>query len=82
MDPRSTSPHKNTAVRGVQMLMIWFMMNLGLTIIGLLIVIQFFWMLFANERNGLIADVGITVRQCCSEAISFLLASSEYKPFP
>ena len=52
----STSPRKNTAVRGVQMLVIGFMMNFGLTIIGFLALIQFFWMLFANERNGFIFD--------------------------
>ena len=73
----STSPRKNTAVRGVQMLIIWFMMNNGLTIIGFLALIQFFWMLFANERNGFIADLGLTNRDWYSEAISFLLGNSD-----
>ena len=78
----STSPRKNTAVRGVQMLVIGFMMNIGMTIIGFLALIQFFWMLFANERNGFIADLGLTNRDWYSEAISFLLGNSDNKPFP
>ena len=78
----STSPRKNTAVRGVQMLVIGFMMNIGLTIIGFLALIQFFWMLLANERNGFIADLSLANRDWHSEAISLLLENSDNKPFP
>ena len=48
MDQPSTSPRKNTVVRGVQMLVIGFMMDIGLSIVGFLALIQFFYMLFAN----------------------------------
>ena len=82
MDQLSTSPRKYTVVRGVQMLVIGFMMDIGLTIIGFLALIQFFWMLFANERNGLIADLVVTIRDWYSEAISFLLGNSDNNPFP
>ena len=82
MDQVTISPRKNTAVRGVQILVMGFMMNIGLTIIGFLALTQFFWMLFANERNGFIADLGVTIREWYSEAISFLLGSSDNKPFP
>ena len=82
MHQLSTSPSKNTTVRGIQMLVIGLMINTGLTIIGFLALIQFFWMLFANERNGFIADLGLTNRDWYSEAISFLLGNSDNKPFP
>ena len=82
MNSVTTSPRKKTAERGVQMLTIGFMMNIGLTIIGFLALIQFFWILFPNERNGFIADLGVTIREWYSEAILFLLANSENKPFP
>ena len=82
MHQLSTSPSKNTTVKGIQMLVIGLMMNIGLTIIGFLALIQFFWMLFANERNGFIAYLGVTIREWYSEAISFLLGSSDNKPFP
>ena len=82
MDQVTTSPRKNTAVRGVQMLVISFMMKIGLTIIGFLALTQFFWMLFAIEKNGFIADLGVTIREWHGEAISFLLGNSDNKPFP
>ena len=64
------------------MLVIGFMMNIGLTIIGFLALIQSFWMLFASERNGFIADLGVTIKEWYSEAISFLLGNSDIKQFP
>ena len=71
------------------MRIIWFMMKFALTIIGLLALIQFFWMLFENiwmlfenKRNGFIADLGVTIRDWYSEAISFVLGNSDNKPFP
>ncbi len=82
IDQLSTSPLKNTAVRGVEMLAIGFIMNIGLTIIVFLALTQFFWMLFANKRNSFIADLGVTIRECYSEAISFRLVNSDSKPFP
>ena len=77
MDQPSTSPRKNTVVRGVQMLVIGFMMDIGLTIIEFLALIQFFWMLFANKQNCLIADLGVRIRDWYSESISFLFRNSD-----
>ena len=82
MDQVTTSPRNNTAVRGVQMLVIGFIMNIGLTIIGFMTLTQFFWMLFAIEKNGLITDLGVTIRERYGETISFLLGNSDDKPFP
>ena len=41
---------KTLVLRGFQMLVIGFIFNLGVTIIGLLALIQFFWMLFAKRK--------------------------------
>ena len=41
---------KTLVLRGFQMLVIGFIFNLGVTIIGLLALIQFFWMLFTKEK--------------------------------
>ena len=43
---------KTLVIRGFQMLVIGFIFNLGVTIIGLLALIQFFWMLFAKEKKA------------------------------
>jgi len=73
---------KTLVVRGLQMLVIGIIFNFGVTIIGLLALIQFFWMLVTKERNNFIADLGITMKNWFGEASEFLLGSSEYKPFP
>ena len=82
MDQVLTPQRKALAVRGVQMLIIGVMMNIGLTIIGFLALVQFLWMVFASERNSSIADLGVYIRDWYSTAIAFLLGNSEEKPFP
>lgn len=73
---------KSLAIRGFQMLVIGIIFNFGITIIGLLAFIQFFWMVFTKEKNNFIADLGTTMKNWFGEASEFLLGSSEYKPFP
>ena len=73
---------KALAIRGFQMLVIGIIFNLGITIIGLLAFIQFFWMVFTKKKNNFIADLGTTMKNWFGEASEFLLGSSEYKPFP
>ena len=82
MDQVLTPQRKALAVRGIQMLVIGVMMNIGVTIIGFLALVQFLWMLFANERNSVIADLGVKIKDWYSSAIAFMLSNSEQKPFP
>ena len=82
MDNVLTPQRKALAVRGIQMLVIGVMMNIGVTIIGFLALVQFLWMLFANERNSVIADLGVKIKDWYSSAIAFMLGNSEQKPFP
>ena len=82
MDQVLTPQRKALAVRGIQMLVIGIMMNIGVTIIGFLALVQFLWMLFANERNNAIADLGVKIKDWYSSAVAFMLGNSEQKPFP
>ena len=82
MDQVLTPQRKALAVRGIQMLVIGVMMNIGVTIIGFLALVQFLWMLFTNERNNAIADLGVKIKDWYSSAIAFMLSNSEQKPFP
>ena len=77
-----TSERKQIVMRGFQMLVIGIMMNIGITIIGFLAFVQFFWMLAANEKNAFISDLGSSFRFWYDKAIAFLLGASEDKPFP
>jgi len=82
MDQVLTPQRKSLAVRGIQMLVIGVMSNIGITIIGFLAFVQFLWMLITQERNSFISDVGVSIRDWYSTAIDFLLGNSEDKPFP
>ena len=82
MDQVLTPQRKALAVRGMQMLIIGVMMNIGLTIIGFLALVQFCWMLFASERNNAIADLVVKIKDWYGNAIAFMLGNSEQKPFP
>ena len=82
MDHVLTPQRKALAVRGIQMLIIGAMLNIGVTIIGFLALVQFLWMVFARERNSSIADLGVDIRDWYGTAIAFMLGNSEQKPFP
>ena len=77
MDHVLTPQRKALAVRGIQMLIIGAMLNIGVTIIGFLALVQFLWMVFARERNSSIADLGVNIRDWYSTAIAFMLGNSE-----
>ena len=61
---------------------LWFFINLGLTVISFLAFVQFFWLLINREKNLFIAGLASGLRNWFGQAIQFMLASSDYKPFP
>ena len=73
---------KDILIRGVQMLLFGFFINLSLTIIGFLAFVQFFWLITNKEKNLFIANLASGLRDWFGQAIQFILAASDYKPFP
>ena len=73
---------KDILIRGLQMLLFGFFINLGLTIIGFLAFVQFFWLLINREKNSFIANLASGIRDWFGQAIQFILVASDYKPFP
>ena len=73
---------KHILIRGLQMLLFGLLINLGLTIIGFLAFFQFFWLLITKEKNLFIADLASGLGNWFGQAIQFMLAASDYKPFP
>ena len=82
MDQVLTPQRKALVVRGTQMLVIGVMVNIGVTIIGFLALVQFLWMMFTNERNSSIVDLGVNIRDWYGTAIAFMFGNSDQKPFP
>jgi len=78
----ANSQRKSILIRGLQMLMIGVIFNLGITVLAFLVIVQFFWMLVTQEKNALIADLGMSLKTWFGTAIEFLLGTSDAKPFP
>ena len=78
----SVKNRKHILIRGLQMLLFGLLINLGLTIIGFLAFFQFFWLLITREKNFFIADLASGLGNWFGQAIQFMLAASDYKPFP
>ena len=72
---------KDILIRGLQMLIFGFFINLGLTIIGFLAFVQFFLFLINREKNLFIANLASGLRDWFGQAIQFILVASDYKPF-
>ena len=82
MENSSTQNRKIILLRGLQMLLFGLLINLGLTVIGFLAFIQFFWLLITKEKNSFIVDLASGFKNWFGQAIQFMLAASDYKPFP
>ena len=82
MENSSAQNRKIILIRGFQMLLFGLLINLGLTIIGFLAFVQFFWLLITKEKNSFIADLASGLKNWFGLAIQFMLSASDYKPFP
>jgi hypothetical protein len=82
MENYTAKNRKNILIRGLQMLLFGLLINLGLTITGFLAFFQFFWLLATKEKNLFIAELASRLGNWFGQAIQFMLAASDYKPFP
>tara|TARA_Y100000996_G_C22040578_1_gene444873 strand:- start:239 stop:499 length:261 start_codon:yes stop_codon:yes gene_type:complete len=82
MENSSAQNRKIILIRGLQMLLFGLLINLGLTIIGFLAFVQFFWLLITKEKNSFIVDLASGLKNWFGQAIQFMLSASDYKPFP
>lgn len=64
------------------MAVIGIIFNLGITLLTFLAIIQFFWMLFKQDKNKFIANLGVSLKTWFDSATEFLLGTSDTKPFP
>ncbi len=76
------SRRKATWMRGLHTLIILFLVNLAGTVQAVVAVIQFFWMLFKEDKNQEIARFGRGLGRWFAQASAFVTGGSEDKPFP
>lgn len=80
----SGSPLTNpeTWKRGLVMFVFMVAFGIGQSVLFLVTVVQFVWLLFKQEPNRPLAEFGKTLAVWLSEAASFLACATEEKPFP
>lgn len=71
-----------TWMRGLWMLILAFLFSFASTVLGVVAVVQFLWMLFAKEKNEFLSDFGKDMGKWLSDVALFQSGASDDKPFP
>ena len=71
-----------TWMRLVYMVIFWVILYVVGTILAVVVVLQFFFVLVSGERNTNLMRLGIMLATYLTEIIDFLTFSSSHKPFP
>ena len=82
MEEFKKSARGQILIRGALMLVFGLLLNLAITLVGVLAFIQFLWMLVTTDRNQFIADISSDLSRWISTTVQFLLGQSEAKPCP
>ena len=79
-----SSPVKDKAIwmRGFAMLVLAICFAVAETILVLLAILQFGWMLFSGKRNPAIGDMGGKLATWLADVTKFQTAASDDRPFP
>lgn len=72
----------NVWLRGLWMLILGVLFELGRAILWISAVLQFLWMLFAKKRNQPIADFGKDLGDWLQRVTLFQTGATEERPFP
>ena len=78
----ASSPRSVVWMRGLLMLVFIFAFGVGQSLLYLTAVVQFLWLLFAQEPNRLLADFGKSLARWLAETARFLSCAAYAKPFP
>ena len=69
-------------MRGLWMIVLAVMFGLAETIMVVMALVQFLWILFAKEKNALLSDFGQDLGKWLSDVAMFQTAATDEKPFP
>ncbi|MFT4999755.1 MAG: hypothetical protein ACI861_001658 [Paracoccaceae bacterium] len=72
----------NVWKRGLFMLIFFALFALAETVLVVVAVIQFLWMLFAKEKNEGLADFGQSLGRWLQRVADFQTGATDDKPFP
>jgi len=76
-----TSSHSRW-VRALYLVFFLIAFGLGESVLGLLAVVQFVWLLATGETNRVLRRFGTSLARWFAEVVRFLSGASDDKPFP
>jgi len=89
MEPKTVTHEDETRsgrsavwMRGLFMLLLLIAFGLAQTLLWATAIVQFLWLLFAGESNGLLVRFGKSLSLWLAETARFITCASETKPFP
>jgi hypothetical protein len=80
--PDSKPTTRDVWMRGLFMLLFMIGFTVGQSLLNLLAIVQFFWLLFARESNQFLARFGNALSIWLAEIGRFLTCATDNKPFP
>lgn len=82
-EPRDYSRDKrNVWMRGLFMVILMVLFNVAQTLLVVVTIIQFFWILFNGSPHQAIRNFGVSLGKWASQTANFQSGASEEKPFP
>ena len=81
-DSTDTDDRGQTWLRGLFMLIFMILFNIAQSLLVACAVVQFFWLLFAKEKNRAVADFGEGLGRWLQAVARFQSGASDDKPFP
>lgn len=75
-------PADSIWMRGLYMLIFALFFGIAETLLAVMAVVQFFWMLFKKEKNTAIADFGQSLGKWMGRVAEFQTGATDSKPFP
>lgn len=81
-DSHETQRRKSVWMRGLFMLIFAFLMNITGTVLAVVALVQFFWLLIKGEKHDGLAAFGRSLGKWFREVVAFQTVNTEEKPFP
>ncbi len=76
------SGRRDIWMRGLWMILFALFFGLAESVLLVVAVVQFFWMLFAGQKNAALAEFGVDLGKWLRDVARFQSGASENKPFP
>jgi hypothetical protein len=77
-----TPTTRDVWLRGLFMLLFMIAFAIGQSILNLIAIVQFLWLMFAREHNQLLANFGNSLATWLAEVGRFLACAADDRPFP